>query len=221
VTAPLAQFPYAPLHIRGPHYANSPLIVRPCASKIPAACDTRATFVALSTHRGTHASAPCPKRRLEAGLAQDMSESCFQRLMSYWCFCVAGPCPTGHGLAVPSDRILGTARGTPAAAHRSHLTRTLSPALLSDVVGSRILPAPFSAFFSPPCLFGWQIVGRFATEATYGSVSSDSQSFNSSGESPRTLRQRVPALRASPSTTQASGEDGLWPELLWQERWRR
>lgn len=44
---------------------------------------------------------------------------------------------------------------------------------------------------------------------------------NSSGESPRTLRQRVPALRASPSTTQASGEDGQRPELTWQERWRR
>jgi hypothetical protein len=37
---------------------------------------------------------------------------------------------------------------------------------------------------------------------------------NSSGESPRTLRQRVPALRASPSTTRASGEDGHWSELL-------
>ena len=36
----------------------------------------------------------------------------------------------------------------------------------------------------------------------------------SSGESPRTLRQRVPALRASPSTTRASGEDGHRPELL-------
>jgi len=36
----------------------------------------------------------------------------------------------------------------------------------------------------------------------------------SSGESPRTLRQRVPALRASPSTTRASGEDGHWSELL-------
>ena len=30
-----------------------------------------------------------------------------------------------------------------------------------------------------------------------------------SGESPRTLRQRVPALRASPSTSRASGEDGF------------
>ena len=44
---------------------------------------------------------------------------------------------------------------------------------------------------------------------------------DSSGESPRTLRQRVPALRASPSSSRAFGEDGLRPELLWREQWRR
>ena len=37
---------------------------------------------------------------------------------------------------------------------------------------------------------------------------------DSSGESPRTLRQRVPALRASPSSARAFGEDGLRPEMF-------
>ena len=36
------------------------------------------------------------------------------------------------------------------------------------------------------------------------------QSTISSGESPRTLRQKVPALRASPSTIRTAGEDDLW-----------
>ena len=134
-----------------------------------------------------------------------------------------------HGFSRTDGGIFGGSRTSRPAAqqHHPHPTLPLGPlSCCSDALSrcahcvfaglrSSIPPHPPAPFFSfPLCFCPW--AGR---ETICNGGNTRIGVFGppirpSSGESPRTLRQRVPALRASPSTTRASGEDGHRPELL-------
>ena len=114
-----------------------------------------------------------------------------------------------------SARIVGPRRWPPSRPPAS--TTPLSPQMAfahESGLLTCLLPAHLSPLSPCPCPLwpagrGTICNGGNTRIGVYGQPINDS-----SGESPRTLRQRVPALRASPSSARAFGEDGLRPELF-------